>query len=581
MLLEPSLLNAPAAFFQVHSAILCPSTRSTTGDADILGMVDSFQHLEFSASIQSWDDAVAKSGAGNGKLMIICEQGCQSDLISKIGLEPDKFWVSILDHNVPPPLAPLDLRLDSNWFTIDTDFTLLDHYRVKGGPLISNIIGSWSGERGLEFEEPFVWSRRSNLGGASLTSTALPYDPMLIIDNAGDDSEDEYSGYMADILESLQGELNFSIVSTSPVDRDWGVIRTNDSGYSYWSGMVGQLSRGEADISPAGLTIRSDRQTVIDYSVGVADEEFTLVIKGGQKSRAIDIMTFLVAFVPISWMVFTLTALASAAVFTLVRLPGKEQKVLKLYLKGLVALIKTLLQLDSGEDGDQWSYRTLFMAAWFLCFFVFQGYTANITATMTAGSDVVPIRSFQDVLDEGYKVAVGEGTAMEAFFNSAPDDSPTGKVRDSRLKVNPYNWDPGYSDKMIQYINSNYLVSIYEPVFAYANRKEVKVLHEFREKMTSYVGFGLQKDSELKSVFDYHLIRLRESGFMSKIKKKWIGNDLPEDMTHRIYVKEPLVLGFDNLFFPSTVILIGIIGASVLSICEKCAVPRKMIVKRY
>ncbi len=43
---------------------------------------------------------------------------------------------------------------------------------------------------------------------------------------------------------------------------------------------------------------------------------------------------------------------------------------------------------------------------------------------------------------------------------------------------------------------------------------QVKPLFDFVDKLPSHLGFGLQKNSEFKPLFDYTIIRLREAGLL-------------------------------------------------------------------
>ncbi len=43
---------------------------------------------------------------------------------------------------------------------------------------------------------------------------------------------------------------------------------------------------------------------------------------------------------------------------------------------------------------------------------------------------------------------------------------------------------------------------------------QVKPLFDFVDKLPSHLGFGLQKNSEFKPLFDYTILRLREAGLL-------------------------------------------------------------------
>ena len=95
-----------------------------------------------------------------------------------------------------------------------------------------------------------------------------------------------------------------------------------------------------------------------------------------------------------------------------------------------------------------------------------------------------------------------------------------------------------------------------------------------QERVLTHIGFGLQKDSELKPIFDHYLSKLGEAGSISRLKHEWMEGDAPQDHSGRIFVGGAMVLGLDNLFFPASLFLMGVSSAVVLVLFEK-SVPRR------
>ena len=77
-------------------------------------------------------------------------------------------------------------------------------------------------------------------------------------------------------------------------------------------------------------------------------------------------------------------------------------------------------------------------------------------------------------------------------------------------------------------------------------------------------AFAYQKDSEFRGLFDYHLMKMKESGILDLINT----DHLPEP---------PLVigmtgansLGYDNLIFPTIVLSFGGFGALIITVLER------------
>ncbi len=63
------------------------------------------------------------------------------------------------------------------------------------------------------------------------------------------------------------------MIAVPSPDGEWGVLRSganggaNGSANSTWTGLVGQLERGEADLCFSGLVATSARADFIDFSV--------------------------------------------------------------------------------------------------------------------------------------------------------------------------------------------------------------------------------------------------------------------------------------------------------------------------
>ena len=74
------------------------------------------------------------------------------------------------------------------------------------------------------------------------------------------------------------------------------------------------------------------------------------------------------------------------------------------------------------------------------------------------------------------------------------------------------------------------------------------------EAATLPQAFAFKKGSEFFALFNYQLLKMIESGMTKRIKKKWA-----RDPNQEYGMAEPIVLGYDNLFFPFGWLALGII----------------------
>ena len=80
--------------------------------------------------------------------------------------------------------------------------------------------------------------------------------------NRDNDGVLEISGMFPAMLKRMCREMNLTLVSEYPPDGIWGSHMENGT----WTGIIGVLSRSQADISPTGLTITPDRVKVVDFT---------------------------------------------------------------------------------------------------------------------------------------------------------------------------------------------------------------------------------------------------------------------------------------------------------------------------
>ena len=86
------------------------------------------------------------------------------------------------------------------------------------------------------------------------------------------------------------------------------------------------------------------------------------------------------------------------------------------------------------------------------------------------------------------------------------------------------------------------------------------------DSISDYLAFGFQKDSEFVGLFNAFLLKLRQTGLLSKIYQRWIPRDELETKTD----ETATVLGFENLSFPFMGLLWGVGVAFAVGVVEKC-----------
>ena len=104
----------------------------------------------------------------------------------------------------------------------------------------------------------------------------------------------------------------------------------------------------------------------------------------------------------------------------------------------------------------------------------------------------------------------------------------------------------------------------YLPFLGFTDLTSIKKMDD--RVMTS-LAFGMTKNSEFKELFDYHLLKLKQSSLVEKEVRRHLLNDGMRSMV----VREAESLGLGSVVFVFFIVGVGVIGALVMSVCERSA----------
>ena len=84
------------------------------------------------------------------------------------------------------------------------------------------------------------------------------------------------------------------------------------------------------------------------------------------------------------------------------------------------------------------------------------------------------------------------------------------------------------------------------------------------------IALAFQPNSELRPLFDYHLIKLDQSGLRKKLLSKWgLSESAGGSSSGEEGGEEASVLGYDNILFLFMVLGFGMAAAAVLAAAER------------
>ena len=160
-----------------------------------------------------------------------------------------------------------------------------------------------------------------------------------------------------------------------------------------------------------------------------------------------------------------------------------------------------------------------------------------------------------------YQVVTLQESAWEDLLKLAPLGTSRRRYYDAKMRDVPSSRLKTQQD-MIEVTLSEPKTLIWETSLYFAEDNRLRALNILDSSM-SLGPFAYQKGSEFHGIFDYHLMKMKQSGILDKVKSIYL-----PDPPLTIGISEANQLGYDNLMFPGIVITFGIIGALIILLVE-------------
>ncbi|ROT70074.1 olfactory ionotropic receptor IR4 [Penaeus vannamei] len=239
-----------------------------------------------------------------------------------------------------------------------------------------------------------------------------------------------FEGPMANILDIIATSMNFSYGFVRPRDGAWGTEKVDGS----WSGMVGMVSREEADLGLGPFAMTTKRAEVVDYATPILIDYARIL--GGRGRPEVDPWGFLFPLTQEVWMgVLVMVAVVLLVVLVLSRLSEKalqkeeeEGRVSQGTRNMYFGVFRILLQQDAKvPPGRRW--ERVLLAGWMIVTLVtVKSYAGNLMSLLAVRHIPQPYQSVRDVLDDPACTMIWEANTMFVEFLSNVQSGPFHEV---------------------------------------------------------------------------------------------------------------------------------------------------------
>ncbi|GBM27177.1 hypothetical protein AVEN_9847-1 [Araneus ventricosus] len=226
-----------------------------------------------------------------------------------------------------------------------------------------------------------------------------------------EDGSINLSGIMGRYLHVIMKAMDVPYEVIMPKDQEWGRLSSDGN----WTGMIGMLQKGEADLAIHFLSITEQRAHVVDFSPVYKTEDVTFAIK--KPGRIPTSMAFIHPFQYSIWtMILILIVLMPLAFRILFRTKY-------VYSKILLIILGALLKQPNLMILDSFSSRIFFCSWLIFAMVVSYSYSAVLLSLLTVPSEIPVVRNFKElseaVAKNNYKCFVPKGSiVVDALVDS-------------------------------------------------------------------------------------------------------------------------------------------------------------------
>lgn len=369
-----------------------------------------------------------------------------------------------------------------------------------------------------------------------LKATSIQIPPFLMVTGNDKDKNKTMKGFIVDLLEEVEKIMDVSFEIVLVKDAKWGNI--NDEGN--WTGMIGEVKSGHADVAAAPLTVTSKRLLHVDMSHPFITYGLKIVIKKPNiRDSWNDIFLVLQPFTSEAWILILLACGVTGATLgvigrfspfewtnTAVVQVSKEKRESFSWQNSFWYIITTFMWQGYRHFPRSYSGRILSIFWWTFALFTLILYIGCSVAHLRSKSDMktgLPFLTF-DEMSMQKTVTYGtlkSSSTLKYFQNS---DRET----EQRIYKNMLNFKDNMVTSVSQGLekvrssNGRYAFIMEGSLAEYAvSRYPCDLMSVGDDIYKHSYSFVTDKGSPLSSELNHAVIKMQEMGIIEKINSKW------------------------------------------------------------
>ncbi|KAG2438363.1 hypothetical protein HYH02_010818 [Chlamydomonas schloesseri] len=375
------------------------------------------------------------------------------------------------------------------------------------------------------------------------------------------------------IISTAEQSITYTLY-TSPTNAG-GTLGAN----GVWSGVVGELVYGRADVVLFPLTRTASRLSAIDCTFSYLDQGLSLLIRDEQRGPGP--LSVLEPFKMTLWLTLLCTVVGVALLFWLLDLYSKWIRTRQTRALRRTGALTGRAAARAKQDEDShvfisfmaaagaperprrssWGVQVLYLAYCFFCLIVLSSYTANLTSFLAVRRAELGIQGLQDLVRDNGLLGVNPNGSTAAYFASSQDTLATQLQPRVRYCA---------TDTCVAWLRAGEVAAFVsdQPLLDYIAEQQPCDLQVVGDPFgPGNLVVGLQKGSPWLPLFNNAIQRFSEDGTLSTLYRTWF-DGLSQCDDGSAAVLESSRLGVDQMLGAFVFLLFGALAAFIISNCE-------------
>ncbi|XP_043285747.1 ionotropic receptor 25a-like [Venturia canescens] len=409
----------------------------------------------------------------------------------------------------------------------------------------------------------------------------------------------EWQGYCLDLMTYLSGMLNFTYDIEATPDGQFGIMDDNGT----WDGMIRELQDDRADIALSALSIMSERENVVDFTmpfyeaVGITmmmrRREFKKTFFLFAKSLTVKMWTIIFLFYTASFLLLWLYNRWSPFSYRNTRHENEDEnkKCIFNLKQSMWFIMSSITPQGCGGEPGNYSGGLVILSWWLFAFIILTVYTVCLAAHLTFSRIITPLDSFEDFTRQNrYKFATIKPSVAHTYYerrsyienrllvdwirvcmnNSLSQmeeaafdiyESPIRNINSLLLKVMNEMGHPADWEEALDRVNTKRFAVIGDATdIKYITRTHCDFIMVGEEFSKRPYGIAVQKGSPLKKQMDEAILQLIKDGILEKLKHRWWNEKIKMPKCPRVYeIIDGMTIGDMGGIF--VIIVVGVCSA--------------------